>query len=76
MEDVCSAHRAETKPELGALITGADVLGGRAEDPVWARETGERRKYATRPLLACKAMANTDNLWLTFNFDAKLAAVT
>lgn len=71
MEDGCSAHWAEAESKLGTLITGADVLCGRAEDPVWRRKARQRGKDATRSLLTSKAMADADNTRLTFNLDTK-----
>jgi hypothetical protein len=76
VKEVCSADGTEAEPELGALITGADVLSGLAEDPVWARKTCKCCEDAARPLLAGEAVADTDEAWITFNFDAELPTVT
>src|SRR5262245_59651110 len=76
VEEVCSADRTEAKPELCALITGANVLRGLAEDPVGARKTCKCCEDAARSLLAGKAMADTDEARFTFNFDTELPTVT
>jgi len=76
VEEVCSADGTEAKPELGALITGSDVLRGLAEDPVGARKTCKCCEDAARSLLAGKAMADTDEARFTFNFDTELPTVT
>jgi len=76
MEDRCSAHWTEAKPELGTLITESDVLRGLAEDPVWSRKTCKRCEDAASSLLAGEAMADADKARFTLYFDAKLPTVT
>ena len=76
VEERCPAHWAETELELGALITGADVLRCLSEDSVWCREAGKCREDAACSLLAGEAMADADKARLPLNFDAKLTTVT
>jgi hypothetical protein len=76
VEEVCSADGTEAEPELSALITGADVLCGLAEDPVWGRKACKCCEDTACSLLAGEAMADTDKAWLTFNFDTELPTVT
>lgn len=76
VEKVGAADGAEAKPELGALITGADVLGGDAGDLVRAAEAREGGKDAAGPLLAGEAMADADDARLAVDRDPKLPAMT
>jgi hypothetical protein len=76
VEHARPAHRAEPEPELGTLITDANVLGCGAKDLVWGGKRGQRRKDAAGPTLTGKAVANADAEGFTLNFNTQLAAAT
>jgi predicted RNase H-like HicB family nuclease len=60
VEQVCPADRAESNPELGALVANANILGCGAGNLVGSGEGGECGKHAARPALTGKAVANAD----------------
>jgi len=76
VEEVRTANWTEAKSESGALITGAHIFRGSAEDFVWGGKTRECREYAPCSLLTGEAMAEADDSRLALDFDAKLPAVT
>ena len=60
VEESRAANRAEPEGKPRALITGADVVSGYAEDGVRRGEIGQRREHAARPALARQTMADAN----------------
>lgn len=76
MEHGCPADRAEPEPELGSLVTDANILSCGAKDLIGCGEAGQRGEDTARPTLTGKAVANADSEWFTLNFNTQLAAGT
>ena len=76
VEHSCPAHRTESEPEPGALITDAHVLGCAAGNVIRSGEAGQRCENTAGPALAGEAVANANTERFAMNFDAQLATRT
>jgi len=74
VEQVCPADRAESKPELGALVANAHILGCGAGNLMGSGEGGECGKHTARPALTGEAVANADPERFALNFNSQLSA--